>query len=86
MSGKREIFDRLTGMFAYLNRANKNYADCISDFQNTVNDFIKSDFIKYQPPKHIEDCLNEDALPPVEPITANLPPELAGVIYCYRLN
>lgn len=80
MSGKREIFARLADMFASLDRANKNHAACISDFQNVVNDFIKSDFIKYQSPKHTEDCVNEDSIPPVEPVTSNLPPELSGVI------
>lgn len=80
MSKKREVFERLVHMFSSLKHANSTHLACISDFQNLVEDFVKSDFAEYQPPEHYADCLSERDIPLTDPLTANLPPELASAI------
>lgn len=40
----------------------------------------QSDFVEYQRPRYYADCLSEKDIPPVDPLTANLPPELASAI------
>lgn len=80
MSDKRKIFDLLMSCFSRLDKANKEYSRCISDFQELVGDFIKYDFVEYQRPPYYADCLSEKDIPPVDPVTSNLPPELASLI------
>lgn len=80
MSEKRKIFDRLMGMFDRLESVNKAHTACISNFQKVVNEVMESDFYEYQRPEHYADCLSDKDIPPIDPLTANLPPELASVI------
>ena len=84
MSEKRKIFDLLMSMFDRLEDVNKSHMACISDLQKVVSEFIESDFYECQRPEHYADCLSDKDIPPVDPLTSNLPPELASAVLLLR--